>query len=55
MTTEIKIGTRVNYKTGTFMRNGIVYGLDTANNRVFVDWPQRGHSSININNLIVIK
>lgn len=51
----LQIGSIVNYKTsGTtnYMKNGIVTGFDTANNRVFVKWPQHGDSSIHISNLV---
>ena len=53
MNNQIAIGSKVNLTTGTYMRNGIVYGLDTNNNRVFVKWPQHGNSSIPSNELVL--
>jgi len=49
MTNEIKIGSTVNI--GGYMKNGVVYGFDSKNNRAFVKWPQHGNSSIPIDQL----
>jgi len=49
---NFKIGQKVNYVTGKFMINGIVTGIDKAKNRVFVNWPEHGPSSINADDLI---
>jgi len=54
MKTQITTGTKVNLTTGTYMKNGIVYGMDEKNNRAFVKWPQHGNSSIPVDNLIII-
>lgn len=53
-TQKIEIGSKVNYSIGSYMKNGIVYGLDIENNRAFVKWDVQGNSSINLNNLIVV-
>jgi transcription antitermination factor NusG len=50
--TDFKIGQKVNYITGTFMKNGIVKGIDENYNRVYVEWPKHGVSSICSENLI---
>ena len=50
---QIKIGEKVSYINSpiNFMRNGVVIGKDEINNRVFIDWPNHGTSSIHISNL----
>ncbi len=51
---QFKIGSKVDYSGGNFMKNGIITSIDPDNNRVFVEWPQHGVSSIHISNLVLI-
>lgn len=49
---NLQIGSKVTYKTeGNNMGIGTVTGFDLNNNRVFVNWPIHGVSSINIINI----
>lgn len=50
---EITVGSKVNYISGNFMKNGLVYGLDLENNRAFVKWEHQGNSSIRLTNLVL--
>lgn len=50
---NLQIGSKVTYKTEgkNHMGIGIIKGFDLNNNRLFVDWPIHGCSSINICNI----
>jgi len=49
---SFKIGQKVNLRTGTFMKGGVVTGINEQYNRVYVNWPQHGSSSIPATELV---
>jgi len=50
---NLQIGSKVTYKSegNNHMGIGTVTGFDLSNNRLFVNWPIHGCSSINIINI----